>query len=142
GARGPRLGEPRVLDARVVGHEIEEHPDLAFVGGGDQRVDVGECPEDGLHAGVVGDVVAPVGVGRDGDRVDPDAVDVEPGEVVETVDDPAQIADAITVRVGIGTGGDLVEDAFLPPPVRVVGHGPRAYAGRGMDPPSAGFFPT
>jgi hypothetical protein len=62
--------------------------------------------------------------------------------VVETVDDPAQVPDAVAVRVGVGTGVDLVEDAFLPPPVRVVGHGPRAYAGRGMEPPGAGFSPT
>jgi len=42
--------------------------------------------------------------------------------VVETVDDPAQIADAVAVRVGVGARVDLVEDAFLPPPIPVVGH--------------------
>jgi hypothetical protein len=61
--------------------------------------------------------------------------------VLETVDDPAQVPDAVAVRVGIGTGIDLVEDAFLPPAILVVGHGSRAYAG-GMEPPSAGFSPT
>jgi hypothetical protein len=48
--------------------------------------------------------------------------------VVETADDPAEIADAVAVRVGVGARVDLVEDAFLPPPVTVIGHGAGAYA--------------
>ncbi len=50
---------------------------------GDQLVEVGEGSEVGLHRAVVGDVVAPVGVGRDGDRAQPDRVDAQPLQVVE-----------------------------------------------------------
>ena len=45
---------------------------------GDQPVEVVERAEVGVDGAVVGDVVAPVGVGRDGDRAQPDAVDAQP----------------------------------------------------------------
>src|SRR5262249_43399314 len=126
-ARGPGLHEPRVLDARVVGHEIEQHRDLTPGRRRDQRVDVLERSQNRLDSRVVGDVVAPVGVGRDRDRVEPDAVDTQPCEMVEPLDDPPEVADAVAVRVGVRAWVDLVEDAFFPPTVRVVTHGRGAY---------------
>ena len=74
-----------------------------------------ERAEVGVDGAVVGDVVAPVGVGRGHDRVEPDAVDAEPLEVVERVDDPAQVADAVAVGVRERARVDLVEDAVAPP---------------------------
>ena len=65
-------------------------------------------PSAGSTSTVVGDVVAPVVVGRHADRVEPDAVDAEPLEMVEPLDDAAQIADPVAVRVHVGTGIDLV----------------------------------
>ena len=56
---------------------------------GDQLVEVGERPERRVDVVEVGDVVAQVGVRRDGDRAQPDAVDPEPLQVVEPLDDPA-----------------------------------------------------
>src|SRR6516164_1153195 len=40
--------------------------------------------------------------------------------MVELDDDAPQVADPVTVRVGVGAGIDLVEDAAVPPAVGVV----------------------
>ena len=61
-----------------------------LAGLGDQPVEVVHRPEVGLDGAVVGHVVAPVGVGRDGDRAQPDPVDPQPLEMVEMVDDPGR----------------------------------------------------
>jgi hypothetical protein len=49
---------------------------------------------------VIGDVVSPILVGRRHHRVDPDAVYSEPLEMIEALDYPSQISDAVAVRVG------------------------------------------
>ena len=85
----------------MVRHEVEQHPDVALAGLGDELVEVGERPEDGLDVLVVGDVVAPVGIGRHRGGVQPQPVDAEPGQVVEVLDDPPQVADAVAVGVGV-----------------------------------------
>ena len=120
---GERVREPRVAVARVVGHQVEQHADPAPARLRDQRVEVLERAELGVHGAVVGDVVAPVVVRRGHRRVEPDAVDPEPLEVVESRDDAAQIADSVAVGVGERARIDLVEDAVLPPR-----HGGRGYA--------------
>ena len=65
--------------ARVVRHEVEQHADAAR-GARPRRAasTSASVPDLGLHRAVVGDVVAPVGVRRDGDRAQPDPVDAEP----------------------------------------------------------------
>src|SRR5947209_3743187 len=59
-ARGARLREPGVLVRAVVRNEVEDHAQPAAVRGGDQRVEVGEGPEERVDIRVVGDVVAEV----------------------------------------------------------------------------------
>jgi hypothetical protein len=68
-----------------------------------------------VHVRVVGDVVAPVRIRRRERRVEPDAVDAEPLEIVEPIDNAAQVADPVAVRVGEAPRIDLVQDAVLPP---------------------------
>ena len=81
----------------------------------DQAVQVGQGAEDRIDVAVVGDVVAEVGHRRAEDRRQPDRVDAEIDEVVEAVDDPGQVADAVAVRVLERARIDLVDDAGLPP---------------------------
>ena len=81
----------------------------------DQRVQVGQGAELGVHAGVVADVVAPVLVGRRHGRRQPDAVDPEPGQVVQPLDDAAQVAVAVTVGVQPGPDVELVKHRAVPP---------------------------
>ena len=110
----------------MVRDEVEQHADLALLRRGDERVEVLERPELGMHPDVVRDVVAPVVVGRGHRRIEPDAVDAQPLEVVQAGDQPPQIAHAVAVRVREGPWIDLVQDALAPP--RLGRHGAPAYA--------------
>ena len=107
-----------MLLAGVVGHDVHEDADATPAGLGDQPVEVVHGAEFGRDGAEVRDVVAPVGVGRHGDRREPDAVDAEPGEVVEVLDDARDVPDAVGVAVGERARIDLVEDAGLPPRAR------------------------
>src|SRR6266487_4582892 len=117
------LPEPRVLDRGVTGDHVEQDAEAALVRRGDELVEVLERAELGVDRGVVRDVVAEVGERGGIDRREPEGVDAEPDQVVEPLDDPAQIADAVAVRVLERARVDLVDDRVLPP-----GHGRRGYA--------------
>src|SRR6266511_2675022 len=110
-----RVMEPVVLVARVVGDDVEEDPNPPPPRLRNQLIEDVEVAELAMDVAVVGDVIAPVGVRRGHDRVQPDAVDAEPLEVVEPVDDAGEIADAVTVRVEKRPRIDLIDRAALPP---------------------------
>src|SRR4029078_437396 len=114
-ARAERVDEPRVAVAGVVGDEVQQHADPARARLRDELVEILERAEVGVHALVVADVVAPVVVGRGERRVEPDAVDPEPLEMVQARGDAAQGADPVAVGIAERPGVDLVEDALAPP---------------------------
>ena len=104
-----------MLVAGVVRHQVQKDPDPANARLGDQRVDIVKRAQVRLHLTEVGDVVAPVGIGRDGDRAQPDRVDAQPGQVVEAVDDAGEISLAVGIGVGERPWIDLVQDGRAPP---------------------------
>ena len=120
---GARLHEPGVAVAGVVGDEVEEHLDAGLARRGDDLVEVVHGAVLGQHGAVVGDVVAPVGVGRRHDRAQPQRVDAQPGQVVEPAEQASQVSDAVVVAVGERAHVDLVEHRPPPPPRRVTGIG-------------------
>ena len=124
-----RVDEPRVAVARVVRDQVEQHRHVALAARRDERVEVRERAEVGMDVAVVRDVVAPVVVRRRHRRVEPDPVDPEPLEVVEPVDDPAQVADPVAVGVRERARVDLIENAVAPPSVSHR-HGAAAYVAR------------
>ena len=63
-----RVDEPGVLVAGVVGHQVHEDADVARCRLAHQLVQVLEGAEGGIDVAIVRDVVAPVAVGRAGDR--------------------------------------------------------------------------
>ncbi len=95
-ARGP---EPRVLVAGVVDDEVDDHPHAAGVGLAQQPREVAQGPDPWVDREEVGDVVAGVAVRGGMDRVEPQAGDAEPGQVVQPADQPAQVAVAVAVGV-------------------------------------------
>ena len=62
---------------RVIGNEIDDHPNPPPVGLRQQSVEVGKRPEDRVHIAIVGHVVAEVRHGRRIERREPDRVDTE-----------------------------------------------------------------
>ena len=128
--RGPRVHEPRVPVARVVGNEVEEDPDAPRTRLGHELVERVEIAEVRVDVSVVGDVVAPVEVRGGVDRRQPYAIDPEPSQVIEMLDDPPEVADAVAVRVREGPNVDLVQDPVAPPGGIVVRHEPSIPAAR------------
>ena len=90
-ARLPAGLEPGVLVARVVHHEVEDHPEAPRVRLADQPVEVVLRPEQRIDRRVVADVVADIAARARVDRRQPDGVDAQPvgPEVIEMLDDPA-----------------------------------------------------
>ena len=110
-----RLLEPRVVGRRVVHDEVGDHAHAALVRLLDERLEVVDVPVVGMDAEEVGDVVAAVAERRLVHRQEPDAVDAEPLQVVELLDQPAEVAGAVVVAVVEAADVDLVEDRRLEP---------------------------
>ena len=98
GARA-RLLEPRVVARGVVHDQVGDHADAALVGGLDEVAHVVDRAVVGLDREEVRDVVAAVAQRRRVERQQPDAVHAEPLQVVELLDQPAEVARAVAVGV-------------------------------------------
>ena len=116
-ARGRREGrpEPLVLVRGVVGHQVDDHLQPQGVRLGQQRVRVGQRPEDRLDVAVVAHVVARVGHRRRVERADPHGVDTQFAQVRQARADPGQITDPVAVGVGEAPRIDLVDHGRAPP---------------------------
>ena len=114
GARA-RLLEPRVVGRGVVHDQVGDHADPALVRRVDERAEVVDRAVVGMDREEVGDVVAAVPERRRVHRQQPDAVDPEPLQVVELLDQPAEVAGAVVVAVEEAADVDLVEDGALEP---------------------------
>ena len=145
--RRQRLAEPGVPVRRVVRDDVDDELDPGPVEHRHQLVEVVQRPELGRDRPVVVDVIAAVGEGRRVERAEPDGVHAEPDQMARAVDDPAKVADPVTVGIGEAARVDLVDDR-LPPPVAVVGRGRRrGGAERGghrptLSTPRGGLAPT
>ena len=115
GAILPALLEPRVLVAGVVHHHVGDDPHVAPVRLLDQLHHVAQRAVLGQHGEEVADVVAAVAQRRLVEGQEPDAVDAEPLQVVELVDEAPQVAGAVVVGVGETADEHLVEDGALVP---------------------------
>ncbi len=117
---GARRLEPRVLVARVVHDEVDDDAHPARVRLADELGEVRRRAVLRRDRGVVGHVVAAVAQWRRVEGRQPQRVDAEPLEVVEAVDQPAQVARPAAVGVGERADDHLVEHRRAVP-VRVVG---------------------
>ena len=102
--------------------------DAAGVGLGHQPLEVADGAELVQHAVVVRDVVAAVAQRGLEERRQPQAVDAQPLQVVQLLDQPGKVARAVPVGVREAAHQHLVEDG-LAVPVRVVLAGRGASAG-------------
>ncbi len=124
--RAAGLHEPRVLVGGVVDHQVHDEPDAACVETGDQLVQLLQRAEGRVDVAVVADVVAVVVLRRGVQRGQPEHVDAQVAQVVQPLQDAAQVTDAVAVGVREAPRVDLVDDRSGPP--RRVLPGPAAHA--------------
>ncbi len=114
-AGGPALDEPGVLIRRMVGHEIQDHPEPERFRLGQQPVEICERAEQRADVGVIRHVVSVIRHRRGIDRAQPDRIGAQPGNMVEPPVDAGEIPDPAPGRVLIGARIDVVDDPALPP---------------------------
>jgi len=117
---GPPKIDSQLFGGRVVGHQVDDEAQAELGRAGAQGVEVRQRAEERVDVGVVGDVVAGVGLGRRVERRQPDGVDAELDEGVEPGRDAGEVAHPVAVAVGEGARVDLVDDGGAPP-LEVVG---------------------
>ena len=83
--------------AGVVERDVTDHPDAAFVGGGDQRRQRIVAAQEGVDVVERGRVVAMRGLRRE-ERRQVDEVDTQALEMVEVLLDPGEVAAVQLVR--------------------------------------------
>ena len=113
--RAPRRLEPGVLVGGVVDHELGDHLEPAAMRLGHERAEVLARPVVRMHVAVIGDVVAVVLERRRIERQQPHRVDAELLDVIELRGEPAEVADAVAVRVEERLDVQLVDDRVLVP---------------------------
>ena len=96
-------------------HLINDHLEPETVGVRDQAIEVLQRAEHRIDATVVLDVVAKILHWRRKERRQPDAVDTETGDMIQSADDARQIADAVSIAVRKTARVDLVDDGSPPP---------------------------
>ena len=114
-SRRKRGLKPWVLARHVVRDDVEQHAQAQRSRLGDERLGLGQGPEQRVDRTVVGDVVAGVGHRRRIPRVQPDRVDAEVPDVRQAAADSLDVADAVAVPVGEAAWVDLVRDGIAPP---------------------------
>jgi hypothetical protein len=97
--RSPRALEPGVLIGRVVDDQLGDHAQPAAMRFAQERAEVLERAEVPMHAVVVGDVVAVVAQRRGVERQQPESGDPDLVQVVESLREAVEVADAVAVAV-------------------------------------------
>ena len=121
-AGAARLPEPLVLVAAVVDYQVHDQLDPPLMHPGQHLLEVRYGAELGHDVAVVADVVAIVVVGRLVDRVQPDHIHAQALDIIQLLDDPPQIADAVAIAVPETARVDLVDHRFFPPVSFGIGH--------------------
>jgi hypothetical protein len=106
----------------VVDHKVDNDADTAFMAGIEHILKILQGAVIRIYVLVIGHIITMIGRGRE-NRHQPDTTDPQVGggvgvtivEVIEHLDDPTEVADAIAVTVLEGAHEDLIENYIVPP---------------------------
>ena len=99
----------------VIEYQVEDDANTACVRLLQEDIEICQRAVLGCNAGVIGDVIAAIGLRRWEVRREPDGVHAKSVQIVESGGHTREIADAVTVAIGEAARRDLIEDARLPP---------------------------
>ena len=74
----------------------------------------------GIDAVIVGNVVAVIALGGDLERHQPDGRDAQAVQIVQAAHQPLEIADAVSVRIHVGSDGEAIDHRVFVP--KIVDH--------------------
>ena len=115
GQRGAGLCEPWVLDAGVIGNEVENDPDTSGVGIGHQPIKVVHVAVHRIDRAVVRYVVAEIRHRRREERCDPHQVNTKCLEMIEMGNGPTQVTDAVAIGIGERSDVQAITNRTVPP---------------------------
>ena len=126
GARAARFLEPRILIGGVIDHQLRDDAQPALVRRGEKRLEIVQRAVVRIDVVIIRDVVAIIAQRRGIKRQQPDRGDAEFLEIIELLDQSAEIADAVAVAVVKGLDVQLVDDRVLVPKrigsEQIIGH--------------------
>src|SRR6266581_7085033 len=104
-----------MLIRRMVRDIIQEDFELTPMGLDHELVAIFQSTEEGIDIRVVRDIIAKVSHGGWKDRRQPERIDSQPLEVIESTGNASQITHTITITVHERARIDLIDHAALPP---------------------------
>jgi hypothetical protein len=119
GPGAPGALEPGVLVRGVVGDHLGDDLEAAAMGLADEAAHVAQRPVGGVHAVVVGDVVAVVAQRRGEEGQHPDGRHAQILNVIEALGQAPEVPDAVGVAVHKRADMHLIDDGVLVP-LRVI----------------------
>src|ERR1700687_59542 len=99
----------------VIGHQIHDHPDMAFFSFAYQPVEIRHFPVKGIDGGVIGNVVTEIDEWRRIHGADPDGIDAQVANIIQPRSYPVDITDAIAVGVLEAARINLIDHRVFPP---------------------------
>ncbi len=104
-----------MLAGRVVGNEVNEHPDPVIRGFGDETDRIVERAEPRIDVAIVGHVVSTVVERRHVPGTHPDGIHPQSLQVGQARSNAGDVAGAVAIPIGERAGIDLIDDGSAPP---------------------------
>src|SRR5690242_1223069 len=99
-----------MLVGGMVDDKVNNHPDAAHAGLAGELDEVTQRTEPGIHAVVIGDIVAIVAIGGGVERKEPDTADTDAREIVESSGQAREISDTVAVAVQVAFDVDRIDN--------------------------------
>ena len=111
------LLKPWMIHRRMVGYEIDDDPQATVMGRVGKGDEITKSAQSGIDRIEICDVIAVVAVWRRVERQQPDAGCSQSLDMIESIRETSEIADAVSIRVHEGFDIDAVNDGVLVPEI-------------------------
>ena len=112
---GSAVQEPRVPIRRMAPHLVDQHLQSQPMSPSQKRVEIRHRPENRIDLDIIRHVIAEIPLRRHEERTKPDRIDAKPRDMLQPFGHPAQIANAVAVRIAKAPRIDLIDHRAAPP---------------------------
>ena len=107
--------KPRMLIRAMVQHQIHNNADAPLLALGNQRVHILHGAKERINGAIVGNVITVIHLRGCAHRTQPDRVNAQLLQIVQSADDAAKVADTITIGILKAFGIQLIKNCRFPP---------------------------